>query len=426
MNENDRIDLEQLGNLILNEMETKNIELGSKIKAKLEDFVAITSVIESEAEERKNLNNEVKTIQYKELPFNFNQGCVSDDDCNDDTFCYAVDKALQVVLQNYDDVDELELIANKVKISGNECVPKFSKEELFHETSNLLTLFHDKKDELIGKLEDTKLDWLSKGIDVSLLDTSFLVNEKTEDNIFEVLDVITTAEYDATAINSEPTIRRLSNDKMSVDPSTLMILSQRGNNVLNTKSLLMSMLMAGSGAAGDRSLTSNPLLVMALLDNDEKIAFDILMKMSLLGGQHIGGLFSTPLLLSSLLSENVDRNIITKLMISQISESYDHQIDPLLLISLLENEDGSLDDSLPLIMMNDDSDFAQSANPVLLQAYMNGDSTEDLVMPLLISSGALGDDLSSLLPLVMISDDGNDDSLLLFMLLNMLATSSSS
>lgn len=244
----------------------------------------------------------------------------------------------------------------------------------------------------------------------------------------------------------------------------MMILSQRGNDAFdNTQNLLMSMMMAGSGALGDRSLTSNPLLVMALLDNnDEKVAFDLLLKMSLLGGDDSSGrLVSSPLLLTSLLGENVDRTAITKLMLAQASEPNSRQIEPLLLMSLLENEqavnplrlmhindgtidplsmllmsgdktassddgdreaknldllllvaaakgqesdlprhllyagllqDGtdSFDDVLPLVMMNDDSEFAQSANPVLLQAYMNGDSSEDLVLPLLISSGAFG------------------------------------
>ena len=121
-----------------------------------------------------------------------------------------------------------------------------------------------------------------------------------------------------------------------IDPLTLMILGNRGKDSFDTQSLLMSMMMAGSAASGDQSLTSNPLLLMTMLDSaDDNSAVDLLLKMTMLGGDS-SSLLSNPLMLTSLLGEDIDQNTLVHLMISQNSGSTD--VNPLLLMSVMDSD----------------------------------------------------------------------------------------
>lgn len=142
------IQLEEKGKQMLAEMKEKKLELEGKAKEEIEGFLQLAQVLKQQAKERADqFKKETEEIKSKELPFNFNQGCITDADCSKETMCYPVDKALQTVLQAFGDIEEYELIAKKAKISGNECVPKFSKETIFFELGNILSLFNEKKEE---------------------------------------------------------------------------------------------------------------------------------------------------------------------------------------------------------------------------------------------------------------------------------------
>jgi len=354
------IQLEQQGKQILAEMKEKKLQLEVKAKEEIEGFLKLAEVLKQQAKERADqFKKETEEIKSEELPFNFNQGCMTDDDCSEATMCYPVDKALQTVLQAFDDLEEYQLIAKKARITGNECVPRFSKQAMFFEVGNILALFNEKKEKLVEKFESKKADLEQKGVNTTFIDTSFLLNgENIEKHIFEVVEVITADDYDETTVNSEPTVRQLSSDKLSIDPMTLMILGNRGKDSFDTQSLMMSMMMAGSAASGDhQSLTSNPLLLMTMMDSaDDSTAADLLLKMTLLGAGEgsSASLLSNPLLLTSLLGEDVDQNTLVHLMISQNSGSIvAGDISPLLLMSVM-NSDLKNDPLMLMSLLGDD------------------------------------------------------------------------
>jgi len=157
LSEEEVFDLEEQGEKMIAEINEKKIVLEGKAKQQLEDLLDLAKVLKADSDERAaQFRKEAEDIKSKELPFDFNKGCTNDEDCTEGTFCYPVDKALQTVLQAFGDIEEYELIAKKAKISGNECVPKFSKETIFFELGNILSLFNEKKEKIVQKIESKK------------------------------------------------------------------------------------------------------------------------------------------------------------------------------------------------------------------------------------------------------------------------------
>merc|ERR1712136_293540 len=412
LSEEQVFDLEEQGEKMIAEINEKKIVLEGKAKQQLEDLLDLAKVLKADSDERAaQFRKEAEDIKSKELPFDFNKGCANDEDCTEGTFCYPVDKALQTVLQAFGDIEEYELIAKKAKISGNECVPKFSKETIFFELGNILSLFNEKKEKIVQKIESKKEELEQKGVNTSSIDVSFVQSEKTEQNIIKVVEVVTSEDYDTSKVHDAPQIRSLSRDSLSVDPLALMILSQRGNGEIDTQSLMMSMMMAGSGASGDNSLTSNPLLLMAMLDSgDDSSATDLLLMTTLLGGDS-SGLMSNPLLLTTLLGGDLDQNTLLPLMISQ---SGNGEIDPLLLVSLIGGGDNLVNDPLMLLsLIGNDIDPATILllSGETINAGQDGDqSTIDPIMLLALTGGLGGEGgLDPIMLMLLTQGDSNID-----------------
>jgi hypothetical protein len=141
--------LKEKGIYMLKELEEKKTQLEAKTKQEYEDMIQLSQVLKENAEkEFEEYKNQAKEVKSKELPFNFNEECTTDEDCSEGTFCYPVAEALQTVLEAYGDIKEYELIAKKAHISGNECIQKFSKEALFFQVDSILVLFNEKKQKI--------------------------------------------------------------------------------------------------------------------------------------------------------------------------------------------------------------------------------------------------------------------------------------
>ena len=94
-------------------------------------------------------------------------------------------------------------------------MPKFSKETIFFELGNILSLFNEKKEKLVQKIESKKEELEQKGVNTTSINVSVFQSEKTEQNILKVVEVITSDVYDVSSVHDGPEIRMLSRNSLS-------------------------------------------------------------------------------------------------------------------------------------------------------------------------------------------------------------------